>query len=120
MPKKQRKRWSKMIEEEGTAIRLYERPSSSSVWYSLLAGDGRKVQRSLKTHSRDLAEQRAREVARGVAAAGMDSGVPVTFGVLTVENLHQAIERAGAKGSNKGWDAALAAIEMVSLLRTLE
>ena len=65
-------------------------------------------------------DQVCSEVARGVAAAGLDSGVPVTFGVLTVENLHQAIERAGAKGSNKGWDAALAAIEMVSLLRTLE
>jgi len=60
------------------------------------------------------------EVARGVAAVALEAGLPVTFGVLTTENLHQAIERAGAKGSNKGWDAALAAIEMVSLFRSLE
>jgi 6,7-dimethyl-8-ribityllumazine synthase len=59
------------------------------------------------------------EVARGVAAVALEAGLPVTFGVLTTENLHQAIERAGAKGSNKGWDAALAAIEMVSLFRSL-
>jgi 6,7-dimethyl-8-ribityllumazine synthase len=60
------------------------------------------------------------EVARGVARAALDSGVPVTFGVVTAESLEQAIERAGAKGGNRGWDAALAAIEMVSLLRGLE
>ena len=59
------------------------------------------------------------EVARGVAAVALEAGLPVTFGVLMTENLHQAIERAGAKGVNKGWDAALAAIEMVSLFRNL-
>ena len=52
---------------------------------------------------------------RGVAEAGMASGVPVIFGVLTTDNLEQALERAGTKGGNKGWDAALAAIEMASL-----
>lgn len=65
-------------------------------------------------------EQVCAEVARGVAAVALQAGLPVTFGVLTTENLHQAIERAGAKGGNKGWDAALAAIEMVSLFRSLE
>ena len=65
-------------------------------------------------------EQVCGEVARGAAAVALESGVPVTFGVLTTETLHQAIERAGAKGGNKGWDAALAAIEMVSLFRSLE
>jgi 6,7-dimethyl-8-ribityllumazine synthase len=65
-------------------------------------------------------DQVCSEVARGVARAGLDSGVPVIFGVLTTENLQQAIERAGAKGGNRGWDAAEAAIEMVSLLKGLE
>ena len=65
-------------------------------------------------------DQVCAEVARGVAAVALEAGLPVTFGVLTTENLHQAIERAGAKGGNRGWDAALAAIEMVSLFRRLE
>ncbi|HZM70807.1 MAG TPA: 6,7-dimethyl-8-ribityllumazine synthase [Candidatus Cryosericum sp.] len=65
-------------------------------------------------------EQVCAEVARGVARSALDSGVPVIFGVLTTENLQQAIERAGAKGGNRGWDAAEAAIEMVSLLKGLE
>ncbi len=65
-------------------------------------------------------DQVCAEVARGVSSAALDSGLPVTFGVLTVENLQQALERAGAKGSNKGWDAALAAIEMVSLFKSME
>ena len=65
-------------------------------------------------------EQVCSEVARGVARSALDSGVPVIFGVLTTENLQQAIERAGAKGGNRGWDAAEAAIEMVSLLKGLE
>ena len=64
-------------------------------------------------------EQVCAEVARGVAAVALEAGLPVTFGVLTTENLHQAIERAGAQGGNKGWDAALAAIEMVSLFKRL-
>jgi 6,7-dimethyl-8-ribityllumazine synthase len=54
--------------------------------------------------------------ARGIAEAGMSTGVPVVFGVLTTETLEQALERAGTKGGNKGWDAALAAIEMADLL----
>jgi len=65
-------------------------------------------------------EQVCAEVARGVAAVALEAGLPVTFGVLTTETLHQAIERAGAKGGNKGWDAALAAIEMISLFKNLE
>lgn len=65
-------------------------------------------------------EQVCAEVARGVASVALEAGLPVTFGVLTTDSLHQAIERAGAKGGNKGWDAALAALEMVSLFRSLE
>jgi 6,7-dimethyl-8-ribityllumazine synthase len=65
-------------------------------------------------------QQVCAEVARGIASVALEAGLPVTFGVLTTENLHQAIERAGAKGGNKGWDAAQAAIEMVSLFRSLE
>ena len=61
----------------------------------------------------------AAEAAKGLAQAGVAAGVPVIFGVLTCETLEQAIDRAGGKAGNKGWDAALAAIEMVSLYRRL-
>jgi 6,7-dimethyl-8-ribityllumazine synthase len=61
----------------------------------------------------------AGEVARGLARVSMDSGVPIGFGVLTTETVEQAIERAGAKAGNKGWDAALSALEMASLMRRL-
>jgi len=61
----------------------------------------------------------AGEAARGVAAAAGESGVPVIFGVLTTDTIEQALERAGTKAGNKGYDAALAAIEMVSLGRLL-
>ena len=61
----------------------------------------------------------AGEVARGLSRVTMETGVPVGFGVLTTESVEQAIERAGAKSGNKGWDAALSALEMASLLRGL-
>ena len=61
----------------------------------------------------------AAEAAKGVAHASYDTGVPVAFGVLTTNTLEQAIDRAGAKGGNKGFDAAMTAIEMANLLRTL-
>jgi 6,7-dimethyl-8-ribityllumazine synthase len=57
----------------------------------------------------------AAEVAKGLASAAMRSGTPLTFGVITAENLEQAVERAGTKLGNKGWEAALAAIEMARL-----
>lgn len=60
------------------------------------------------------------EVSKGVAAVGLDSGIPVLFGVLTTENIEQAIERAGTKAGNKGYDCALSAIEMVNLIRQIE
>ncbi|MCQ2363599.1 MAG: 6,7-dimethyl-8-ribityllumazine synthase [Acidaminococcaceae bacterium] len=60
------------------------------------------------------------ECAKGIAQAGMESGVPVTFGVLTTENIQQAVERAGSKSGNKGVDAALAAMEMVNLYKELK
>ena len=59
------------------------------------------------------------EVSKGVASIGLESGVPVLFGVLTTENIEQAIERAGTKAGNKGYDSAMAAIEMVDLQRKL-
>ena len=61
----------------------------------------------------------AGEAASGVARAALATGVPVIFGILTCDTLEQALDRAGAKGGNKGADAALAAIEMVNLLRQL-
>ncbi|HWR39851.1 MAG TPA: 6,7-dimethyl-8-ribityllumazine synthase, partial [Patescibacteria group bacterium] len=57
------------------------------------------------------------EVSKGVAHAGMDSGIPVIFGVLTTDTIEQAIERAGTKAGNKGFDAAVSAIEMANLLK---
>jgi 6,7-dimethyl-8-ribityllumazine synthase len=59
------------------------------------------------------------EVSKGVASVSMESGLPVIFGVLTTDNIEQAIERAGTKSGNKGWDAALAAIEMANVMRQL-
>jgi 6,7-dimethyl-8-ribityllumazine synthase len=61
----------------------------------------------------------AAEAAKGVAQVAMETGVPVAFGVLTTNTLEQAIDRAGAKGGNKGFDAAMTAIEMASLMRAL-
>ena len=61
----------------------------------------------------------AAEVSKGIASVALESGVPITFGVLTTDNLEQAIERAGSKSGNKGYEAAMAAIEMVNLLREL-
>lgn len=57
----------------------------------------------------------ASEVAKGVAQVGLDAGLPVVFGVITSDNLEQAIERAGTKAGNKGWQAAMSAIEMADL-----
>ena len=61
----------------------------------------------------------AAEVSKGVATVGLETEIPITFGVLTTDNIEQAIERAGTKGGNKGFDAALAAIEMVNLLKEI-
>lgn len=60
------------------------------------------------------------EVSKGIAAVSLESGIPVMFGVLTTENIEQAIERAGTKSGNKGYDCAVGAIEMVNLARQLE
>ena len=59
------------------------------------------------------------EVSKGVAQAGMNSGIPVLFGVITTENIEQAIARAGSKAGNKGYDCALAAVEMVNLMKQI-
>jgi len=61
----------------------------------------------------------ASEAAKGVAKVSLDSGVPIIFGILTTDNLEQALERAGAKPGNKGFDAALSAIEMVNITKQL-
>ncbi len=60
------------------------------------------------------------EVSKGVANVSLETGIPVMFGILTTENIEQAIERAGTKAGNKGFDCAVAAIEMVNLLRELD
>ena len=60
------------------------------------------------------------EVSKGIAAVSMEAGIPVTFGVLTTDTLEQAIERAGSKAGNKGFDAAMAAIEMADLYKALQ
>jgi 6,7-dimethyl-8-ribityllumazine synthase len=62
----------------------------------------------------------AAEVSKGIALVALESKIPVTFGVLTTDNLEQAIERAGSKVGNKGWDAAIAAMEMVNLSTKLK
>ena len=60
------------------------------------------------------------EVSKGIAAVGLNSGITVLFGVVTTENIEQAIERAGTKAGNKGYDCALSAIEMVNLMKNLQ
>jgi len=59
------------------------------------------------------------EVSKGIAVVGLETEVPVAFGVLTTDTIEQAIERAGSKAGNKGWDAAMTAIEMVDLFKKL-
>ena len=59
------------------------------------------------------------ELSKGIAHVSLDSGIPVMFGVLTTDTIEQAIERAGSKAGNKGWEAAVAAIEMVNLIEGL-
>jgi len=61
----------------------------------------------------------AAEAAKGVAAVSLQTGVPTIFGVLTTDTIEQAIERAGTKAGNKGWEAAVTAIEMANLIRTM-
>lgn len=60
------------------------------------------------------------EVSKGIASVSLKSGIPVMFGVVTTENIEQAIERAGTKAGNKGYDCALGAIEMVNLIHSIE
>jgi len=59
------------------------------------------------------------EVTKGVASVGLQTGIPILFGIVTAENIEQAIERAGTKAGNKGYDSAVSAIEMVNLFREL-
>jgi 6,7-dimethyl-8-ribityllumazine synthase len=61
----------------------------------------------------------AAEVSKGVARVGLDSDVPVIFGIITADTLEQAVDRAGAKAGNKGWQAALTAIEMANLMSAM-
>lgn len=60
------------------------------------------------------------EAAKGISSASLKTGVPVIFGVLTTDTIEQAIERAGTKAGNKGWDAAVSAIEMANLVKLIE
>jgi 6,7-dimethyl-8-ribityllumazine synthase len=59
------------------------------------------------------------EVSKGIASASMDTGVPIAFGVITCDTIEQAVERAGTKSGNKGWDAAITAIEMAQIMKKL-
>ena len=59
------------------------------------------------------------EAAKGIAHIGLESGIPVMFGIVTTDNIQQAIERAGTKAGNKGYDCALGAIEMVNLAKQM-
>ncbi len=61
----------------------------------------------------------ASEVSKGIASASMETGVPIAFGVITSDTIEQAVERAGTKSGNKGWDAAITAIEMAQLIKKL-
>jgi 6,7-dimethyl-8-ribityllumazine synthase len=61
----------------------------------------------------------ANEVSKGIATVSLDTGIPISFGVLTTDNIEQAIERAGTKAGNKGFESAMAAVEMVSLFKEL-
>jgi 6,7-dimethyl-8-ribityllumazine synthase len=61
----------------------------------------------------------AAEVSKGIAQVGLESEVPIIFGVITSETIEQALERAGTKAGNKGWDAAISAIEMANLIRNI-
>lgn len=61
----------------------------------------------------------ASEVTKGIGSVALETGVPVAYGVLTTESLEQALERAGAKAGNKGWDAALTAMELVNIFKQL-
>jgi 6,7-dimethyl-8-ribityllumazine synthase len=61
----------------------------------------------------------AAEVSKGIASASMETGLPIAFGIITSDTIEQAIERAGTKSGNKGWDAAITAIEMAQLLKKL-
>jgi len=62
----------------------------------------------------------ASEVSKGIAMVNLETEVPISFGVLTTDNIEQAIERAGSKSGNKGWDAAVSAIEMVNLIKEIK
>jgi 6,7-dimethyl-8-ribityllumazine synthase len=61
----------------------------------------------------------ASEVSKGIAVASLETGVPIAFGVITSDTIEQAVERAGSKSGNKGWDAAMTAIEMAQVIKQL-
>lgn len=61
----------------------------------------------------------AAEVSKGIASASMETGVPIAYGIITSDTIEQAVERAGTKSGNKGWDAAITAIEMAQLIKKL-
>jgi len=61
----------------------------------------------------------ASEVSKGIAVASLETGIPIAFGVITADTIEQAVERAGTKAGNKGWDAAVTAIEMAQVIKRL-
>jgi 6,7-dimethyl-8-ribityllumazine synthase len=105
------------------AVRIYKVPGAFEIplMAKKLAGSGKydaviclgAVIRGATPHFDYVAS----EVAKGAAHVSLETGLPVSFGVLTTDSIEQAVERAGTKAGNKGWDAAMAAIEMANLLR---
>ena len=73
-----------------------------------------------KAYGDEIVRGVAAEVSKGLAHASLDHGVPVAFGVLTTDTIEQAVERAGTKAGNKGWESACSAIEMVSLSKAID
>lgn len=94
-------------------IPLMAKKLASSKKYDAVVCLGAVIRGSTQHHTYISAE-----VVKGIAQVSLDTGVPVSLGVLTPDTLEQAIERAGTKSGNKGWDAALSAIEMANLVKS--
>ena len=95
-------------------IPIVEKKCAASAKYNAIITLGAVIKGSTSHYDYVCAE-----VSKGVAAVGLETGVPVIFGVLTTDNIEQAIERAGTKSGNKGSDAAKSAIEMANLLKQI-
>ena len=95
-------------------IPLAAKKAAQSGWYGAIICIGAVI-RGGTPHF----EYVAAEASKGIAAVGLETGLPVIFGVITADTIEQAVERAGTKAGNRGWDAALSAIEMADLMGKL-